>query len=383
MGNNKLLSIVVPTKDRYYYLKYLINQVASLDSDEVELVIQDNSNDNSEFIAYLNEVGYDFIRYNYVCGQIPMAINSDNAILNSTGKYICFLGDDDGFTNFLLEGVRWMDREGIEAVKSAEVTYSWPDAPQGKSAEMSFFPFTGKVKYVSAFNELLKVLKKGIPNRGNMPLAYHAVVCREALDRVYKVAGSYFPGNSPDISNAVALSLVVNKFVLVDMPWAYSGNSAYKGGGVFARGNSAPEITDIPWFRPNPEERWSRLVPRIASGSNIWADSAIETLSKMHREDLIEKINFDEMYSNFIFSMPNKAELAYSICNNRAHLKRYAFYVRIRRYVMALFRRMGWMLGIKPRIIIEKKLDDIIKASKKLEELCEQKYCIKCPSSIH
>lgn len=372
--NKKLLSIVVPTKNRYYYLKYLIQLVEDLNSDEVEMVIQDNSDDNDEFVSYLNEKNFPFIRYDYIKGQIPMAINSDRAILNSVGEYICFLGDDDGFTKYLLDGVRWMKKEGIEAVKPAEVTYSWPDAPQNKSAEMSFYPFTGKVKYVSAFDELVKVLKAGIPDRGNMPLAYHAVVSRAALNKVYAIAGTFFPGNSPDISNAVSLSLVVKKYALVDIPWAYSGNSAYKGGGVFARGNSAPSITEIPWFRPYPEERWSKLVPRIASGSNIWADSTIESLENMHREDLISKINFDEMYANFIFAMPDQAELAYAICNNKAHLKRYARYVKMRRYIYAAMRRIGWKLNMLPHKVTEKKLYNILEASIKLEELCQNKH---------
>lgn len=367
----KLLSIVVPTKNRYQYLKYLIQLVVNLNSEEVELVIQDNSDDNTEFLEYMSEKNYGFIRYDYVKGQIPMSDNSDRAILNSTGEYICFLGDDDGFTKYLLEGVKWMKAEGIEAVKPAEVTYSWPDAPQGKSAEMCYYPFTGKVKFISAYDELIKVLKSGIQNRGKMPLAYHAVVSRAALDKVYAVAGTFFPGNSPDISNAVSLSLVVEKFALVDIPWAYSGNSAYKGGGVFARGNSAPAITDIPWFRPNPEERWCKRVPRIASGSNIWADSAIETLINMKREDLISEVNFNELYANFIFSMPAEAELAYTICGSRNALKLYSFYVRARRYMNAAFRRIGWKLGILPVLHVEKNLQTILDSSAKLEELSD------------
>lgn len=369
--NKKLLSIVVPTKNRYYYLKYLIQLVDEIKSDEVELVIQDNSDDNSEFVEYLKNNNYPFIRYNYVKGQIPMSVNSDRAILNSTGNYICFLGDDDGFTKFLLDGVRWMKKEGIDAVKPAEVTYSWPDAPQGKSAEMSFFPFSGKVKFVSAYNELNKVLKNGIPNRGNMPLAYHAVVSREVLNKVFEVAGTFFPGNSPDISNAVSLSLVVKKYALVDVPWAYSGNSAYKGGGVFARGNSAPEISDIPWFRPNSELRWSNKIPRIASGTNIWADSAIESLKNMNREDLVNKINFYELYANFIFSMPEKAYLAYNISENRLLLRIYAKYVQIRRYVFAAGRRIGWKLNIIPQKKVVRNINTIIEASRKLESLCK------------
>lgn len=369
----KLLSIVVPTKNRYLYLKYLIQLVENLHTDEVELVIQDNSDDNFEFIDYLQKKNYSFIRYSYIKGQIPMSENSDRAILNSNGEYVCFLGDDDGFTKFLLEGVRWMKAEGIDAVRPAEITYSWPDAPQGKSAELSFYPFSGKIKFVSAFDELVKVLEAGIPNRGKMPMAYHSVVSREALERVYSIAGTFFPGNSPDISNAVALSLVVDKFALVDVPWAYSGNSAYKGGGVFAKGNSAPAITDIPWFRPNPEERWSSKVPRIASGANIWADSAIETLKNMKREDLIGKINFNELYANFIFSYPSKADLAYSICDKKSFLRYYASYVKFRRLISAVIRRIGWAINLIPKTQIIKNIQTIIESSDKLEEIYNKK----------
>ena len=300
-----------------------------------------------------------------------MSDNSDRAILNSSGEYICFLGDDDGFTKYLLEGVRWMKVEGIEAVKPAEITYSWPDAPMGKSAEMSFYPFTGKVKYVSAYEELIKVLKNGIQNRGKMPIAYHAVVSRDALNKIYKIAGTFFPGNSPDISNAVSLSLVVQRFALVDLPWSYSGNSAYKGGGVFARGNASPAITEVPWVRRNPEERWCKKVPKIASGSNIWADSAIETLINMKREDLVSKVNFNELYANFIFSMPSEAELAYSICENKIYLKCYSFYVKLRRYAMAALRRLGWFLKVIPVIHIERNLPTIIDSSNLLEQLSD------------
>lgn len=365
----KLLSIVVPTKNRYFYLKYLINLVENLHSDEVELVIQDNSDDNSKFLDYLREKNLPFIRYDYVKGQIPMSENSDRAILNSTGEYICFLGDDDGFTKYLIDGVRWMKDNDIEAVKPAEVTYSWPDAPQGKSAEMSYYPFSGEIKYLSAYDELINVLKSGIQDRGKMPMAYHAVVSRVALDKVYAIAGTFFPGNSPDISNAVSLSLVIDKFALVNEPWAYSGNSAYKGGGVFAKGNSEPGITEIPWFRPNPEERWCKKVPKIASKSNIWADSAIETLINMHREDLIDKINFNELYANFIFTYPLKADLAYQICDSKSRLRFYSLYVKIRRILKALIRRVGWSLHLISKARVVKNLQTIIDSSNKLEEI--------------
>lgn len=367
----KLLSIVVPTKNRYYYLKYLIRLVENLHSEEVELVIQDNSDDNSEFVEYLEKNSFPFMRYSYIQGQIPMSLNTDKAIMNSTGEYICFLGDDDGFTKYIINGVHWMKENGVEAVKPAEPLYSWPDAPQGRSADILYYPFSGRVKFVSAYDELLKVLHSGILHRGRMPIAYHAVVSREVLDKVYKVAGTYFPGNSPDISNAVALSLVVKKFALVDIPWAYSGNSAYKGGGVFAQKNPAPKITEIGWFRPNPEKNWYYKVPKIASGSNIWADSAISSLIRMQREDLLNEVNFNELYANFIFDMPQHKSLVFDVCESRIRISIYSFYVKMRRFSLAVFRRLGWILHLLPKKKIVKKIENTIQASSKLEELSD------------
>ena len=373
MEHKKLLSIVVPTKNRYYYLKYLIQLICNLQSNKVEMVIQDNSDDNSEFLNYLKENNYDFIRYDYVKGQIPMSDNSDKAILNSTGEYICFLGDDDGLTKYTIDGVQWMKENGIEAVKSAGLNYYWPDAPQGRSADICYIPFTGRVKFESPYNELIKVLKGGIQDRGNMPLAYHAVVSREVLDKVYAKCGTYFPGNSPDISNAVALSLVVKKFAIVDLPWAYSGNSAYKGGGVFARGNSAPRINEIPWFRPKAEQRWNKQLPRIAAGKMIWADSALESLKNMGREDLCEKFNLYKCYGKFVISNPNFTNHVKEVCDNTFKLKLHIQIEKFNKYYNAICRRVKCALGIKKQYIFSRNINNIIEASSKLEELSDGK----------
>lgn len=367
----KLLSIVVPTKNRYYYLKYLIGLINNLHSDEIEMVIQDNSDDNSEILEYLEQNRYEFIRYDYTKGQIPMSDNSDKGILNSTGEYICFLGDDDGVTKYLLEGVKWMKKNGIEAVKPAHLNYFWPDAPQGNAAIISHKDFTGKVEFRNPKEELIKVLKGGIQGRGDMPLAYHAVVCREAMNKVYEKCGTFFPGNSPDISNAVALSLVVEKFALVDLPWGYSGNSAYKGGGVFASGNAIPMISDIPWFRPNSEVRWDKKLPRIAIGNLIWADSALEALNNMGMETLRNKFDLYLCYANLISSKPELKKYVDEVCSNSVKLYLYLTLVYAKKISNAIILRFKKICHFKPSIMIEKDINNIVQATSKLEILSD------------
>ena len=368
MESRKLLSVVVPTKNRYKYLKYLIELIASFKSNEIELVIQDNSDDNSEFVSYLEDLNYGFIRYDYINGQIPMAINSDKAILNSTGEFVSFLGDDDGTTRYILDCAKWMKKNGVEAVKSAQINYYWPDIAQGtqktsNSAAIDYLPFTGDIKYVSAYKELLRILKEGIPNRGNMPLVYHSIVRRDILDKVYEKTGSFFPGNSPDISNAVGLSLVVDKYAIIDYPLAFSGWSMFHGGGVHATGKKGhPAINEVPWFRPDAEANWDKNVPRIAAGTMIWADSAISALKNMEMENLYQEINFGKLYARFVLGNPDYRNYVDEVCTNKVAFKREFVKAYLGKYINALFRRIGWKSGlIKKRRVINN-VDNILDA---------------------
>ena len=373
MDERKLLSIVVPTKDRYTYLKYLIKLVAQLNSNEIELVIQDNSDDNRAFVDYLDKLGYGFIKYYHESGQLPMSINSDKAVLNSTGEYICFLGDDDGITMKIIEGVHWMKENNVDAVKPVVPSYYWPDAKDGRdvkhSAVIFYKKYDGRVRFLSAYNELLKVLKSGIPDRGNMPLAYHAIVKREVMDRIYDKCGSFFPGNSPDIANAVALSLVVNKYAVVNSPWTISGKCIYGGGGVSVPGKKyPPEISDMPWFLQDAEINWDKAIPRIAVGETIWAESAISALKKMDRGDLLEMISFRKFYSNFAFKRPGLTFLLDGINVDKRMVKNDVFWLNVNKYMCALRRRICWAMNIdKPLQICN--VQNILEAAEELKKL--------------
>lgn len=91
-----LLSIVIPTKDRYEYLIQLIELIESFKSDDIEIVIQDNTKENKDILSFVHKRLSENFRYSHVSEQLTISENSDRAIRNSTGEYVCFLGDDDG-----------------------------------------------------------------------------------------------------------------------------------------------------------------------------------------------------------------------------------------------------------------------------------------------
>ena len=203
-----------------------------------------------------------------------------------------------------------------------------------------------------------------------MPLVYHSIVSREVLNNIYVKTGTFFPGNSPDISNAVALSLIVRKFAIIDLPFAYSGCSAFHGGGVHVDNKKRhPEINEIPWFRPNAEENWDEQVPRIAAGTLIWADSAINALKLMERMDLYRMINFSRMYAIFVLNNRQYRQRVYNVCKNKS-----AFYcafvsAAFRKYLYALFRRIRRMIGIRDNKRQLQNINNIIEATAELESI--------------
>ena len=117
MKKEILLSIAIPTKDRYEPLKSFIKLVESFDSNEVELVIQDNTKDNKEIVQFINEESDPIIKYFHIEEPISMSKNCDEAVKNCEGKYVCLIGDDDFVVKELIDFVRYMDENEIEAAR--------------------------------------------------------------------------------------------------------------------------------------------------------------------------------------------------------------------------------------------------------------------------
>lgn len=320
-----LLSIVIPTKDRYFYLKHLLNYLLLLDPNNIEIVIQDNTFDNREFVDYLKGIEYPLLKYDHVQEQIAVSRNSDLAILNSTGKYVCFIGDDDGVTSLIVPCVKYMDDKGIDVVVPETVVYKWPDAYNviqagGLSASLKFKAFSGGIHAINPKDKLMELIHRGCDDRMGLPLLYHGIVRRSVLDKIYEKGNTFFPGPSPDIANGVALCLTDCNYYRIDMPIVIAGSSKYRGGGARQMKNHAAEIEDLPFLPPNTKENWEPKVPKIWTGRTVWCESSIKAMRYMGREDLVDMINFEALYSSFVAYYYPLRNLAYQLTSNRFKL---------------------------------------------------------------
>jgi glycosyltransferase involved in cell wall biosynthesis len=373
-----LLSIVVPTKDRYKYLKLLVNLIDSFNSDNIELVLQDNTANNTEILEFLSQKEFPHIKYNHTIEQIPVSFNSDLAVLNSTGEYVCMIGDDDGVLPNIIDCVKWMKENGIDALVPSDIKYIWPDFIKGKGG-VNYTDvlilnkngiYTNEAKVVDPLETLNELIKNGCLNRGRLPIVYHGIVARKTLNKIYENGGTFFPGASPDIANGVALCFFVEKYIRLDFPVIISGQSMMHGGGIRKHKDLLANIEDVPFLPKDAKKDWENTIPKVWTGETVWPESAIKALRYMGRDDLIKNVNYDRILFSFIFAHPQYYKLAIKCV---VHPVRFCFwftFLTLKKIVGAVKRRFRFYFFKEPYIegVKIEGLDNIQNAAKYLSE---------------
>lgn len=309
--NQPLLSIVVPTKDRYFYLIKLIELIQGFNEDELELVIQDNTKDNTEILSFLKTIDCSRIRYGHREEQIPVTLNSDLAILNSTGKYVCFIGDDDGVVRNILDYVRWMEDNRVDSLRSEPpISYNWPDSKgliYDSSSKLRFHKPLGRKVIVNDFHHIRKYnLEHGGLVQGKSPRIYCGIVRRDILNLVYDKTGSFFPGPSPDMASSTALSYFVKKHVITDDIIVLAGSCPKSTAGMGRQHKHSGKIEDVPWLPKDTSERWEKELPKYWTGETIYAESAIKAIKAVGHEDDLTYMNYPYFYGSFFVYHPRE-----------------------------------------------------------------------------
>jgi glycosyltransferase involved in cell wall biosynthesis len=373
-----LLSIIVPTKDRYKYLMPLITLVKNLNTNEIELVIQDNSYDNLEILDFIKSISYVQLKYFHHKEKLSTVQNFDKAVLNSTGEYVCFIGDDDGVTRNILNCVKWMKKCKIEALRSRkQFLYSWPDKiyiPGVKRAGVLIYE-SHKETYElkQPIEELNKVCKIGMQNIGLMPKLYHGIVRRDILDHIYKIGGTYFPGAAADMANAVALCFFVQKLAVVNFPVTIYGSSKMFGGGLHRKKNRLAKLSEVDFLSNEVRSNWEKRIPALWQTSLVWPESGTKALRYMMKEEYIERINYDYMLAHFLSRHINYFfSLFFAFSKNKRKFMSYYLKFNLLKILVKIKFLVSFLFFWDRRSIYSKKFDenleDIVFAERKLFE---------------
>jgi glycosyltransferase involved in cell wall biosynthesis len=320
------LSIIIPTKNRYEYLQVVLDILIKLKNEDLEIVVQDNSDEGKShltFLNYINEFRDNRIKYFYCNENLSINENSDKAVLNSKGKFICFIGDDDCVTSQIVNAAKWMEKESVDVLTFKCPIYIWTDVEfkyWGKkhTGVLSYLNPTGKLETKNPLIELNKLLGKGGQVLKEMPLLYHGIASREVLNKIFKVTGSFFPGSCPDMDVAVGLSLYAKKCIKADIPIIISGTAKKSAGGLGAAKMHKGDINKITTLPKDTAKTWNPYIPFFWSGPTIYADSITKCLERTGNEKLMERFNYNYLYAIlFIFHSDFNVETRKAMKSNK------------------------------------------------------------------
>lgn len=393
MDQSPILSIIIPTKNRYEYLIYSLRSIINNFKDfSVEIIVHDNSTDEipQDILEIINSEKS--IQYTKIDHHISGWENFELAITKANGKYLTMIGDDDSLSKYVIDVVEFMDKNNIMSVISPFATYTWPDLESRifkskTSSQLSLKKFGGKISYLRAEKELDQLVKSGGTNLFQLPKMYYGIVNREIVEKVKESSGYFLPGPSPDMANAVSMAVFLEKIVHVDIPIFIAGNSSKSTAGMGAKGEHLGKIEDIKFLPENCSREWDPWVPKYWSGPTIWAQSAVKALegTKANR-----KINYLNLYAHcYVFNSSYKdyvddAKARYIKENNLnltlSGLK--IFYYSMLVWLRRLYFFGRNVLSVKLNLfdIKTKKIDNVLLATEKLDQFIANKKVLgfKC-----
>ena len=308
-----LLSIAIPTKDRYETLIPIIDYFSSFNQDLVEIVIQDNSINNSPVKKKLTNLStHKNFKYYHSQENLSVVENFDQAILHCSGEFICSIGDDDGVMPYIDKVAQWMKRNNIQCVTGYKPHYYWPGQRPSyfsdkKQGILNFEKNNYKVDSINPQQELNKVLYKGGTEMGKLPSVYHGIIHRSLLAKLKNLSNSFFPGPSPDMASAVGLTRFKSNSVYINFPVFISGKQPKSTGGQGTIHKHIAPISEVKHLPKKTCENWEEKIPKYWTGETIYAQTIISALENTGKYNLISKLNYSYLYARIlVFHFSNR-----------------------------------------------------------------------------
>lgn len=277
------LSIIIPTKNRQIYACKCVETILKRFPEGYEIIIQDNSDDESLRDLLGNMIDGVKVKYAYESKCLSFCDNFERGLLMSAGDYAIMIGDDDCVLPGIIELTNIIRKKGVESVIFPTChSYYWPNALQSGEGKLVVRDQKPYVKTLYTKDAIEKMVEFGDYDyqKYSFPKIYHGIVKRESLDKIKAKTGYSFGGLTPDIYSAVALSFYIEKILYVNTPFTLPGVCAKSGSADSLTGRHTGELKDAPHFRGHVDYQWDEAIPYIYSVNTIWAETAFKAIKE-------------------------------------------------------------------------------------------------------
>lgn len=300
-----ILSIVIPTYNRYDTLIPVLNTFLQWESNDFEVIIQDNTEINNDILQYLETIEVKQVfKYFHTSRRLSAIENCDLAVSHANGEYVCFIGDDDCVIPSIIKLCYWLRDNNYDSLCCNVPLYTWANMEHAVSINNAYngklilSNYTSKLEIVDPQFELLKLVKSGGQSLFKVPRLYQGIVSKQALDKLKDKVQTYFPGPVPDMSNAVALSSIITKHCYIDLPFIIAGHSKKSMSGKNSTRMHQGEITSEKSLGNDTADRWSKKIPFFWSAPTIWSEAALKALQALDLKYELSQFNYSFVYAN-------------------------------------------------------------------------------------
>lgn len=308
-----LLTIVIPTHNRSQYAVRSIGNVLSVNSDDLQLVVHDSS-DNDDLERWVaGRIADPRLVYRHVRVTLSMTDNHNAAMALASGEYVCLIGDDDGINPEIIDAARWAKTCEFDALTPRlAATYCWPDFRTSTfgtrhASRLYVGRISGTWECLDVPCAYRECLANACQGAGNLPKIYHGIVKRGCLEKVFEGAGAYFFGVSPDVSGAIALAPFITKYCVLDYPLTIPGASGNSNTGLSALNKHKGALESHPYMKRFQIIAWPDLVPKFFSVQTAWAQAGVEALRATGREDELRHFDYVMLHALCLWAHPDYA----------------------------------------------------------------------------
>jgi glycosyltransferase involved in cell wall biosynthesis len=316
-----VLSIVVPTRNRSEYARYCLKNLISVESPDFEVVVQDNSDNDSLGSIVRAEIPDQRIKYFYTAGRMSQVENCEIAVSRAKGLYVALIGDDDGINAEVLDAAKWAAANKLPALTPGLIAnYVWPGvrrkyASAETAGDLTINEFSGRITAVDAEQGALQCVRRacsGFIETVDLIKIYYGVVRRDIIDAVKSHTGQFFNGVSPDMAGAIALSLTGKKVCAVDYPLFLPGTSSRSMAGVNARKEHVGRLEDQAHLPQSRVRTWPAAIPKIFTVETVWGEAAWCAAQAIGRPEVAHELNLPRLCAQVAVFNPKYAYEAFS-----------------------------------------------------------------------
>ena len=312
-----IFSIVIPTKNRHDTLAEVLDIILSMPDKDFEVVVQDCSDTDNELRKIADRLNDARLKCHKSPPNITMTENWNLAILNCSGKYVSFIGDDDLVGADVLKVVRWANENDLDAVceGTPPASYWWPNYTDLSKEQTFDVPkCSGQIEYANGEIEATRASYSVGDKSSRLPAIYRGIIKLSCVRKSYEVSGKYFDGIAPDCYSVFSLALNVKRYSIIHYSFFIAGGSPKSNSGKGVTGGSSKDTpekgikghTPIEHWLEYSLSEWPQIIPMVRINQALMSEGMIKAFTNNKRPDLVKNIDIEKLYLLSILYSPQK-----------------------------------------------------------------------------